>query len=112
VYIDNVYVTFEISVGRFSLPPPVGFEAMNGPAGGAAAASVSKHDPNVKVQLENEELWSQFHQIGTEMIITKMGRSVILIRFVQGPILCSTAAFTTTYIQHYICSIVCTFACV
>ena len=39
----------------------------------AAAASV-KSDPNIKIELENAELWQQFHQIGTEMIITKLGR--------------------------------------
>lgn len=39
----------------------------------SAAASV-KSDPNVKISLENAELWEQFHQIGTEMIITKLGR--------------------------------------
>jgi len=31
-------------------------------------------DPRIKVNLENQELWRQFHKIGTEMIITKMGR--------------------------------------
>ena len=33
-----------------------------------------KTDPNIKVTLENMELWREFHKIGTEMIITKMGR--------------------------------------
>ena len=33
-----------------------------------------KTDPNIKVSLENQELWREFHKIGTEMIITKMGR--------------------------------------
>ena len=56
----------------------------NGLMGGSAAAlgagptnnnspSVNP-DPNVKVNLENDELWKSFHKIGTEMIITKMGR--------------------------------------
>jgi len=40
----------------------------------AAAASAVKSDPNIKIALENAELWQQFHQIGTEMIITKLGR--------------------------------------
>ncbi|EDW19521.1 T-box transcription factor TBX6 [Drosophila mojavensis] len=30
--------------------------------------------PGVEAKLENNELWQQFHQIGTEMIITKSGR--------------------------------------
>lgn len=29
---------------------------------------------NIKVELENSDLWEKFHQIGTEMIITKTGR--------------------------------------
>ncbi len=33
-----------------------------------------KRDPNIKVTLENQSLWREFHEIGTEMIITKMGR--------------------------------------
>lgn len=27
-----------------------------------------------KAELENKNLWGQFHQIGTEMVITKTGR--------------------------------------
>ena len=33
-----------------------------------------KRDPNIRVNLENADLWTEFHKIGTEMIITKMGR--------------------------------------
>jgi len=51
----------------------------------AAAASV-KSDPNIKIELENAELWQQFHQIGTEMIITKLGRCVILIQSISWAI--------------------------
>ena len=35
-----------------------------------------RSDPNIKINLESEELWREFHQLGTEMIITKLGRSV------------------------------------
>ena len=35
-----------------------------------------KSDPNIQINLENAELWDQFHRIGTEMIITKLGRYV------------------------------------
>ncbi len=42
----------------------------------AAAAASVKSDPNIKISLENADLWQQFHQIGTEMIITKLGRCV------------------------------------
>ena len=29
---------------------------------------------NAEAKLENNDLWQQFHKIGTEMIITKSGR--------------------------------------
>lgn len=45
---------------------------MYGP--GQTDQSHVKTDPNIKVSLENQELWREFHKIGTEMIITKMGR--------------------------------------
>lgn len=32
--------------------------------------------PGVEANLQNNDLWNQFHQIGTEMIITKSGRLV------------------------------------
>lgn len=75
-------------------PPPPGPEPPEG-AGGAAAgpATVSgcsagaaaaakapvKKNPkvaNVSVQLEMKALWDEFNQLGTEMIVTKAGRSV------------------------------------
>lgn len=31
---------------------------------------------NIKVALHERELWKKFHEAGTEMIITKAGRSV------------------------------------
>ncbi len=43
-----------------------------GPTNNNSAAS--NPDPKISVKLENQELWRQFHSIGTEMIITKMGR--------------------------------------
>ncbi|XP_064552349.1 T-box transcription factor TBX6 [Drosophila montana] len=39
-----------------------------------AAAPVQPSLPGVDAKLENNELWQQFHHIGTEMIITKSGR--------------------------------------
>lgn len=42
-----------------------------------AAAATVKSDPNIQISLENIELWQQFHNIGTEMIITKLGRCVL-----------------------------------
>ena len=31
-------------------------------------------DPDIRVRLDNRELWERFDSIGTEMIITKAGR--------------------------------------
>ncbi|KAK3606508.1 hypothetical protein CHS0354_041460 [Potamilus streckersoni] len=39
--------------------------------GGGQGDSIDK---NIKITLENRELWNKFHQLGTEMIITKTGR--------------------------------------
>ena len=33
-----------------------------------------KQDKNIIISLEGAELWHQFYQVGTEMIITKSGR--------------------------------------
>jgi len=38
------------------------------------AAGRDVKDSNIKVTLENKELWNKFGSIGTEMIITKCGR--------------------------------------
>jgi len=35
-------------------------------------------DKNIKVTLDNRDLWRKFHSLGTEMIITKSGRFVAL----------------------------------
>ena len=35
-------------------------------------------DKNIKITLENRELWIKFHSLGTEMIITKTGRLVYI----------------------------------
>ena len=43
-----------------------------------AAARADPNDPGdpdePKVELENFDLWEQFHGLGTEMVITKTGR--------------------------------------
>ncbi|XP_051524665.1 T-box-containing protein TBX6L-like [Myxocyprinus asiaticus] len=49
---------------NFSLPPPTSM----------AGASDSYHQGNIRMTLEDPELWKSFHEIGTEMIITKPGR--------------------------------------
>ena len=48
------------------------------PGSGAAAAAAARvdqrPDKNIKVTLDNRDLWRKFHSLGTEMIITKSGR--------------------------------------
>ena len=43
-----------------------------------ASSQRDVRDKNIKISLENRDLWQKFHSLGTEMIITKTGRSVIL----------------------------------
>ncbi|XP_057213220.1 T-box transcription factor 16 [Triplophysa rosa] len=49
---------------NFSLPPPPSM----------AGSGDSYHQGNIRMTLEDPELWRSFHEIGTEMIITKPGR--------------------------------------
>ena len=64
------------------LVDPINSSMMGGPAAASVSggptcnptSTASNPDPSVKVTLENEDLWRRFHEIGTEMIITKMGR--------------------------------------
>lgn len=49
---------------------------------------LSFHHPqnieNIKVSLHERELWKKFNEAGTEMIITKAGRSVTLVAHLEG----------------------------
>ena len=50
---------------------------------GSAAASTADDSPllsAVQCRLETKELWDKFYELGTEMIITKSGRSLMSIR--------------------------------
>ena len=38
--------------------------------------SLGNHDTDISIELCQSELWSAFHNLGTEMIITKTGRYV------------------------------------
>ncbi|XP_026883059.2 T-box transcription factor 16 [Electrophorus electricus] len=49
---------------NFSIPPPATM----------AGAPDPYHQGNIRMTLEDQELWKSFHEIGTEMIITKPGR--------------------------------------
>lgn len=75
--------------GEPPLPPPPGFcvktrsegaplSADLKPGFGGAAAPAMAPDAylqgNIRLSLEEPELWKTFHDIGTEMIITKPGR--------------------------------------
>uniref|UniRef100_A0ACB8FYR7 Uncharacterized protein n=1 Tax=Sphaerodactylus townsendi TaxID=933632 RepID=A0ACB8FYR7_9SAUR len=70
--------------GSGSNPPPApGSETPEGAGGGSSAPSSAKAAvkknakvANVSVQLEMKALWDEFNQLGTEMIVTKAGRSV------------------------------------
>lgn len=35
---------------------------------------IDRRDLHCNVTLQNQDLWKQFHEVGTEMIITKSGR--------------------------------------
>lgn len=70
--------------GEFAPPPaPPGEPGSEGPPSsadlkpgfsGAAAAPDPYLQGNIRLSLEEPELWKTFHDIGTEMIITKPGR--------------------------------------
>ena len=58
---------------------PFNTPTMGGPGGPSADLSQGPgvpgpKDPNIKVSLENVDLWRRFNDMGTEMIITKTGR--------------------------------------
>ncbi len=40
----------------------------------ASTGSGSKELANIQCRLETKDLWDKFHELGTEMIITKTGR--------------------------------------
>ena len=48
------------------------------PGSSAAPRVDQRPDKNIKVTLDNRDLWRKFHTLGTEMIITKSGRFVCL----------------------------------
>ena len=53
---------------------PAAAEATPSPILFGSFAAPGKADPSIVVQLEAADLWHQFYQAGTEMIITKSGR--------------------------------------
>lgn len=42
--------------------------------GGSHGIRDQRPDKNIKMTLDNRDLWRKFHTLGTEMIITKSGR--------------------------------------
>ena len=56
----------------FATPAPVPRMGMD--PSSSVNGSPGQKDPNIKADLENSDLWSQFNDVGTEMIITKTGR--------------------------------------
>ena len=60
----------DVSLGSL-IPPSVG--GLKGEGGGATKPLHHKL-VNVSVQLEMKQLWDEFNHLGTEMIVTKLGR--------------------------------------
>lgn len=52
---------------------------------------------NVHLKLEMRELWLDFHRLGTEMIVTKSGRSVV------APTYCTVLLYFITIVQFSLC---------
>jgi len=56
-------------------PGMTGHVLTSTPGGSTATPRVDQRpDKNIKVTLDNRDLWRKFHALGTEMIITKSGR--------------------------------------
>jgi len=58
-----------------------GYPSFSGPVdthkrmlGAGSGGQGDAMDKNLKITLENRDLWSKFSSLGTEMIITKTGR--------------------------------------
>jgi len=49
--------------------------ALSSPLSSAVTSPAGARLCGVQCQLDNKELWDKFHALGTEMIITKPGRS-------------------------------------
>ena len=64
-YTEEVKASEPIQPAADSNPSPMLFGSFVSPG---------KLDPNIVVSLEGADLWRQFYQAGTEMIITKSGR--------------------------------------
>nr|AAI69776.1 Tbx6 protein [Xenopus laevis]BAC20262.1 Tbx6 [Xenopus laevis] len=75
---DGLFPALEPSQRILGAPPLTPLSLPPGPALGFGQVQPPCETPqlpgNVKMKLENKELWKQFHSIGTEMIITKSGR--------------------------------------
>ena len=64
-YVEEVKTSEPIQPAADTNPSPMLFGSFVAPG---------KLDPNIVVSLEGADLWHQFYQAGTEMIITKSGR--------------------------------------
>ncbi|XP_013379423.1 T-box transcription factor TBX3 isoform X3 [Lingula anatina] len=54
--------------------PPQGFGAFPSQGRMLPGREGATNDKNIKISLENRDLWEKFNSLGTEMIITKTGR--------------------------------------
>ena len=66
-YVEEAKTVESIQPAATTNPSPMLFGSFVAPG---------KADPNIVVSLEAADLWHQFYQAGTEMIITKCGRQV------------------------------------
>ncbi|KAG9466241.1 hypothetical protein GDO78_016977 [Eleutherodactylus coqui] len=75
---DGLFTTLDTSQRILGAAPLTPLSLPPGPTLGFGQPQPSCEAPrlpgNVKMTLENRDLWKQFHTIGTEMIITKSGR--------------------------------------
>lgn len=64
-FIDDDRIADGVPSANETTAPPMLFGSFVDPG---------KADPNIAISLESADLWHQFYQAGTEMIITKSGR--------------------------------------
>ena len=78
--IDCSYGGVEATQKQFECDEGGSIDAAAGASFGVAMATKSHDDAiadAVGCRLETKQLWDKFHQLGTEMIITKSGRYVV-----------------------------------
>ena len=80
-YFGGASAALASAFGPAAALPPAFFPRADAsaPSTATGAGSSNSNDgvnDDPKVELEGKELWVQFHELGTEMVITKSGRCV------------------------------------